>query len=411
MRRASGKEDPPPPGFERVWLNSGESLLLPAAEVRARAQERQRREDAEEDKRRQELRQRQEATVAQAQQERVAKAMVRWEHKVTKSEPEPGWHRVLPKLADLVREVGMADGIERSADKDVNQRRKHIVEKLLASGPDRRLALPSNWSSAMDELEAGLPHFRAPIRSIRNALALASATGTAPRIPPQMLLGPPGLGKTYFSHRVAELFGSTHAVVQFDQPSAGAQLRGSDKYWANSEPGLLFTRICLGEVANPIVLLDEMDKAAGGGGRNELDPLAQLHGALERETAQCLVDVSVDVEFDASLAVYIGTANSLRGIGLPILSRMEVFAIEPPDRWGAVAIAQAIAEGVLRRLGLYGRVTFERQAIYVLAHFSPRQMSRVAEKAVAAAVAEGRDSIGEGALWNEFPGERDLRVH
>ncbi len=411
MKYVPKQDEQLPAGFRWVRTNAGSALLAPSAVAEVMEREQHERAEAAEDERRKNLRAEQDAKVALAKQEQVPTAAKRWRRNAAVAKAKAGWHRVLPKLADLARDVQAEDDVGRSADKDVNQRRRRVVEKLLTLGPDRRVALPQDWRLALDELEAGLPNFRAPIRSIRNALALASATETAPRIPPQLLLGAPGLGKTYYSHRVAEIFGSTHAAVQFDQPSAGAQLRGSDKYWSNSEPGLLFNRICLGEVANPVVLLDEMDKACGGSSSRELDALAQLHGALERETAQCLVDVSVDVEFDASLVIYIGTANSFRGIGVPILSRMEVFAIEPPDKWEAVRIARSISEGVLRRLGLVGRLTFDRRALVLLAHLSPRHMARAAEKAVAAAVADGRALVDEDSLWNELPGERDLRLH
>src|ERR1700704_2280910 len=96
-----------------------------------------------------------------------------------------------------------------------------------------------------------------------------------------LLLGPPGVGKTYFSHRVAQLLGAPHADIAFDQPTAGSQLRGSDKDLGNSSSGLLFNLICMGDCANPVLLLDELDKSGVTGNRWELDPLNQLHGALE----------------------------------------------------------------------------------------------------------------------------------
>jgi ATP-dependent Lon protease len=86
-----------------------------------------------------------------------------------------------------------------------------------------------------------------------------------------LLLGPPGVGKTYFSHRVAQLLGAPHAAIALDQPTAGSQLRGSDKYWGNSSSGLLFNLICLGECANPVIVLDELDKSGVSGNRGELD--------------------------------------------------------------------------------------------------------------------------------------------
>jgi ATP-dependent Lon protease len=411
MTRVS-KEDPPPPGFERLWLDCGTALLVPSAVAELRTQDGLRRSEQEEDRQREELGERESQRLAQALREKLARAAPsRPQRKAVDSCPPAGWYRVLPRLEELAQELERPEAADRSADSEVNERRKRIIARLLELGPDRRVALPKEWRRSVDELEETLPHFRGPIRSIRHALALADATGTPPRIAPQLLLGPPGVGKTYFSHRLAEMFGSRHVSVQFDQPSAGSQLRGSDKYWANTEPGLLFNMICLGEIANPIVLLDEMDKAVDGASSHPMDPLTQLHGALEPETARCLMDTSVDVEFDASLAAYIGTANSPRGLSAPILTRMEVFAIEPPRSWEAIDIAGAIAQGLLRRLGLEGQLEFERRAVYLLAHLSPRLMTRTAEKAVAAAVASGRRRIGESEIWNELGGLSELKLH
>jgi len=401
-----------PAGFENVRLAAGVTLLLPSATVPEVLAKLQRRDEENQERARDELRKRQEEQQKQAAGERLADGRsAKEQQKRAPDQPARGWYRVLPRFAELAKELEDDKAVERSADRDVNQRRRQILVKLLEMGPDRQVALPKRWRVAVDELEAALPHFRAPIRSLRNALALAEATQTVPRLTAQLLLGPPGVGKTFFSHRVAELLGSAHASVHFDQPSAGAQLRGSDKYWANSEPGLLFNLVCMGACANPLVLLDEMDKSCGGSGTRELDPLAQLHGALERQTAQCMVDVSVEVEFDASLVAYIGTANSLRGIGLPLVSRMEVHAIESPDKWEAFDIARAIALDVLRRLGLAGLIKFDRRALCLLAHFSPRLMVRAAEQAVAAAVANERGCISEDELWRELGGDSDLRTH
>ena len=90
--------------------------------------------------------------------------------------------------------------------------------------------------------------------------------------------------------------------------------------------------------------------------------------------------------FDASLVTYIATANSLGGLTMPILSRLEVFVIDPPDPSEAVGIARAVVSQVLSKLHLAETMRFDRKGFYVLAHLSPRLMLRTVEKAVAAAV-------------------------
>ena len=206
--------------------------------------------------------------------------------------------------------------------------------------------------------------------------------------------------------------GASHASIAFDQPSAGAGLRGSEKYWSNTESGLLFNLICLGEFANPVILLDEIDKSCSGSGRREVDPLAQLHSALEPQTARRTVDASTEIEFDASLMSYIATANSLRGLTMPILSRLEIFQIDPPNSSEAVGIARAVVHQVLSKLRLADTIRFDRKSFYVLAHMSPQRMLRNVEKVVvAAAVAARQTEVRETDLWAELEPEPGPRLH
>ena len=103
---------------------------------------------------------------------------------------------------------------------------------------------------------------------------------------------------------------------------------------------------------------------------------------------------------------YIATANKVRGIEGSILSRMEVFIIEPPSPSESVEIARAVVGRVLERFGLQERLRFNRKALCLLAHLSPRLMVRGAEKAVANSVAEGREEVDESDLWTAM-GMRD----
>jgi ATP-dependent Lon protease len=408
------RDDDLPVGYERVRLDSRASLVLPAAVARQSRLDLDRREVAKDEARRAELKLRQDdlkQKVSAESREDAAPASAKTEG--FSKEAAPGWYRVLPGLQAMLDAGEDTDFALRAADKDVRERHASIRKRLLAQGPDRLIARPLAWRAAMAELEAALPNFREPIRLLRNTLALAEFTLGPVRVPPILLLGSPGVGKTLFSHRVAELMGAAHASIAFDQPMAGSDLRGVEKMWSTSETGLLFNLICLdGRCANPVVLLDEIDKSSVGSGSRPLDPLAQLHGALEPQSARRTTDVSVGIEFDASLVTYIATANSLRGLTQPILSRMEVFSILPPEPSQAVEIARNVVRQVLERLHLGDRLRFDRKCLYLLAHLSPRLMLRTVEMAAAAAIEAGQAEVREADLWAELgPVDDAPRLH
>lgn len=405
-----GSREDEPVGFEFVQFDLGmKRMLLPrglAGEVR---EDIERRAVAEHEQRAEEARLRleeQKASRASASAPEPDDIAPSWE-----AEAQRGWHRVLPKLGAMLAQASNDSEVGRSADKDVNERRGRLLARLKKLGPDRRVAHPADWRQAVNELDAAQPHFREPTRLLRNALSLAEATGRPVRVPPMLLLGPPGVGKTHYSQCVARLLGAPHATIDFGQPSAGNHLLGSDKVWGNSQTGLLLNLLALGECANPVVLLDELDKSSVFSSSRNGDALGQLHGVLEPLTARQAVDLSVDIEFDASLVTYLATANSLVGIGATIVSRLEVLVIEPPTVEQAMVIARSVVQGVLARVGLLERVVFERQAVALLAHLSPRLMVRTVEKALAAAVTDGRERVSEAGLWEELQGPAQRSRH
>jgi len=111
--------------------------------------------------------------------------------------PPPGHYRVIHQWADLVAAGAESSEDLRSADKDVNKCAAKRRERLVAKGPGRLIVRPENWRESMDQLEASLPHFREPVRLLGNSLALADAMNRPVRVPPMLLLGPPGVGKTH----------------------------------------------------------------------------------------------------------------------------------------------------------------------------------------------------------------------
>jgi ATP-dependent Lon protease len=218
---------------------------------------------------------------------------------------------------------------------------------------------------------------------------VAEFSRTPLRIPPLLLAGPPGVGKTHFALRLSEILGVPKFVYPLESAETVAALCGSDRHWANSEPGELYKLIVQGEYANPVVVLDEIDKANPG---SSYRPTSALHAVLEPITASKLRDKSIQLEFDASFVVYIATANRLSPIETSLVSRFELFHIELPGPRGAVSIARSIGHQAIKELRLEKRFAAPAgEVVQQLALIGcPRRMLKALKAAIGRAVLAGR---------------------
>lgn len=277
-------------------------------------------------------------------------------------------------------------------------RNKEMANRLLNAGPYRTVAVPKvdtdlDDKSSLDTLASlhlSHPHFSEVIDFIRQHLALASRSTRALGLPPILLNGEPGVGKTHFAFELAKVLGVSSRRVALDTPVTAATLMGSDKRWANSQYGLLFELVCLGKHANPIVVLDEIDKADV---RREWNPLAPLHSLLEPSTAAKVRDLSVDFEFDASLVTWIATSNDSRFLSPAIRSRFAEFTIHRPNAADAIASATNVIARTFSSFEIEGVAAPDRSLAVALAHLTPREIAQVLKQTVANAILKGKSTI------------------
>ena len=311
--------------------------------------------------------------------------------------------KVMHPVYALAAAQRLIDNVVQSGpDRDTRKRDETLGKKMVEAGILRKLAVPANAAAEFETLRQAMPHFGEVIDLVRGRLLLASQSQHGPRIPPILLTGEPGLGKTHFAGELARILGTTVRRVAFDGPVTGATLMGSDRRWGNTSHGALFDLICLGEHANPIVILDEIDKVSN---RSNYDPLGPLHTLLEPSTSIHARDISVDFEFDASQVTWIATANDARWIPAPLLSRFTQFAIGRPGAEGAIASAQAVMAQAFAQMALENFEPPHRRLAVVLAHLTAREIRQATEQAIATALGQGRSAVALSDIPARFRDE------
>jgi ATP-dependent Lon protease len=272
-----------------------------------------------------------------------------------------------------------------------NEALRALYDKMLRVGGQRFTVKPSAMPP-MDELFDELPNFSQVLDDIRKQLALCMDSEDAVELPPILLLGAPGIGKTHFARRIAQLLGTGFGFVPMSSLTAGWILGGASSQWKNAKPGKVFETFLNGDYANPVMVVDELDKASAEG---QYDPLGALYALLEVDTAMRFVDEFAEIPIDASGAVWFATANDAARIPEPILNRMHVYEIEAPDADGAARIALAIYREI-RGAHDWGKRFPEAPAAAVtakLAALSPREMRRAVRAAFGNAKIAGRAEL------------------
>src|SRR4030081_2254875 len=231
-----------------------------------------------------------------------------------------------------------------------NEALRALYEKMLRLGGQRFTVKPSALPE-MESLFEELPNFTAVLEDIRKHLALCVDSNDSIELPPMLLLGEPGIGKTHFARKLAHLLGTGFGFVPMSSLTAGWVLSGASSQWKNAKPGKVFDTFLNGDYANPVIVVDELDKASSDG---QYDPLGALYELLESETATRFVDEFAEVPIDASGALWLATANDPARIPEPLLNRLSVYEIDAPDAQGTARIAQSIY-GEIRGAHDWGR--------------------------------------------------------
>jgi ATP-dependent Lon protease len=251
--------------------------------------------------------------------------------------------------------VVIAGAIPPAKDAEDNATIKRFSE---LQGPLGVVLLPelSMLMVIKDRLCGEFPWAVGAIEEIFSGLLLKRRCGVLRcQLPPTLIAGRPGVGKTRFARRLAEELSLPFRAIGVGGMNDSFALLGTSRGWSTGHPSPLLDLLAKSRSPSALVLLDEVEKASDRVA-NSTSVTSALLGLLEPQSARRWYDTFLQTECDLSAMSFILTANALQSLPTPFLSRCQLVMFDEPRREHIEAVVPHALADLARDWGLPGDV-------------------------------------------------------
>jgi len=237
-----------------------------------------------------------------------------------------------------------------------------------------------NPEKVKETLDMEFPWFAVVNEQIYRQLVVQQYSSVpAFKLRPLLLAGPPGVGKTTWARRLSELCSVPFRAVMAGGGSDSMFLRGTPRGWSSSRPGAVLQAIATENVANPLFLVDELEKASPDNKNGRIwDVLLQL---LEPVTAKVYLDECLQVPCDLSQVSWIASVNEIGQLPKPLLERFTIAVVQATGEEYFPVLVESVIRSFAKELGLDPRMlpALDNSDLDVLRRCNgPREINRTA---------------------------------
>lgn len=256
-----------------------------------------------------------------------------------------------------------------------------------------RVLKKANGKINLGNLKDLFPNYISFFEYIEDEVIISSKIQNKIQISPALLVGPPGIGKTFLLNKIAKILDLPSYFLNAGTLTGGFIINGLSSGWGTGQPGFVFKSLYESDVANPLCFLDEIDKF----GHPDLSPVEPvLLSILENHTAKEFIDEFWNFKMNASNINWIATANNVKRISEPLLSRFSVFEISLPNYEERKVFTQSIINEIVENKGLsslYKGVSDEFIAEIAKEEGSLRDIGKIIKESLSASIKRDDESI------------------